>query len=577
MSCLRPSLRRATPRIPAVPASVSALDLFARHQPLLDRAIAAIASREHWTPYPESQRPYGEEAAAAGPANFAALQGRHFELACPAVAGRVGGERSPYGFDLGISYDQPDTDALLAHLQAQLPAWRAAGPQAWIGVCLEILQRLNAQSFDFAHAAVHTTGQGLPMAFQAAGPHAQDRGLEAVAQAWKLLREVPQTARWTKPQGKLDPLVVDKRFHIVPRGIALVIACATFPTWNTYPGLFASLATGNPVLVKPHPGAILPVAMTVRVCQQVLAEAGFDPALVSLVPDSLDAPVAKQLALDPRIKVIDFTGSSAFGNWLEDHARQAQVFTEKAGLNSVVIDSVTDLKAVARNLAFSLSLYSGQMCTAPQAIYVPRGGIRTAEGVLGFDEVAQALAGAVSKFLADNERACTVLGCIQSEATLARIDACRALGEVLLDSEARVHPEYPEARVRTPLLLKVDASAREAYAEERFGPIGFVIATDDTAHSLQLVRETLSEKGALTLAVYSTDAQVLEQAEELAQDVGVALSVNLDNGLFVNQSAAFSDFHGTGANPAANAALTDAAFVARRFVVVQSRRHVAGA
>ena len=46
MSCLRPSLRRATPRIPAVPASVSALDLFARHQPLLDRAIAAIASRQ---------------------------------------------------------------------------------------------------------------------------------------------------------------------------------------------------------------------------------------------------------------------------------------------------------------------------------------------------------------------------------------------------------------------------------------------------------------------------------------------------------------------------------------------------
>ena len=573
MSCL--SVSPVTYEDPAVPASVSALDLFARHQPLLERAVEAIASRDHWTPYPESQRPYGEEALAAGPVNFAALRDRHFELACPAVKGRVGGERSPYGFELGITYDAPDLDALLSHLQAQLPSWRAAGPQAWIGVCLEILQRLNAQSFDIAHAAVHTTGQGLPMAFQAAGPHSQDRGLEAVAQAWKLLREVPDTARWTKPQGKLDPLVVDKRFHIVPRGIALVIACSTFPTWNTYPGLFASLATGNPVLVKAHPGAILPVAMTVRVCQQVLAEAGFDPALVSLVPDSVDAPVAKQLALDPRVKVIDFTGSSAFGNWLEEHARQAQVFTEKAGLNSVVIDSVSDLKAVARNLAFSLSLYSGQMCTTPQAIYVPRGGIRTPEGVLGFDAVAQALATAVSKFLSDNERACSVLGCLQSEATLARIDACRELGEVLLDSEARVHPEYPEARVRTPLLLKVDASAREAYAEERFGPISFVIATDDTAHSLQLVRETLGEKGALTLAVYSTDAQVLEQAEELAQDVGVALSINLDSGLFVNQAAAFSDFHGTGANPAANAALTDAAFVARRFVVVQSRRHVA--
>jgi len=44
--------------------------------------------------------------------------------------------------------------------------------------------------------------------------------------------------------------------------------------------------------------------------------------------------------------------------------------------------------------------------------------------------------------------------------------------------------------------------------------------------------------------------------------------------VFVNQSAAFSDFHATGANPAANASYTSTAFVADRFVVVQRREHV---
>ena len=53
----------------------------------------------------------------------------------------------------------------------------------------------------------------------------------------------------------------------------------------------------------------------------------------------------------------------------------------------------------------------------------------------------------------------------------------------------------------------------------------------------------------------------------------VALSINLTGGVFVNQSAAFSDFHGTGGNPGANASYSDAAFVANRFVVVQRRRH----
>jgi hypothetical protein len=76
----------------------------------------------------------------------------------------------------------------------------------------------------------------------------------------------------------------------------------------------------------------------------------------------------------------------------------------------------------------------------------------------------------------------------------------------------------------------------------------------------------------MTAAVYSRSADVVTAAREAALDLGVALSENLTGGVYVNQSAAFSDFHGTGANPAANAAFVDAAFVARRFAVVQSRR-----
>jgi hypothetical protein len=70
------------------------------------------------------------------------------------------------------------------------------------------------------------------------------------------------------------------------------------------------------------------------------------------------------------------------------------------------------------------------------------------------------------------------------------------------------------------------------------------------------------------------DPAVLAGVREAALDVGVALSENLTDGVYVNQSAAFSDFHATGANPAANASLTDGHFVSGRFRVVQSRRHL---
>jgi len=549
--------------------------LFERHAATLDAALAAASARGYWSAYPESPSPklYGEGAAEAGKAAFDALRDRLFALDQPGTIGTVGAEVSPYGFPLGIRYPKPDLDALFAGIAKAQATWRAASPDAWVGVCCEILQRINRQSFLFAHAVMHTTGQAFVMAFQAGGPHAQDRGLEAVAYAWDQMRRIPADATWEKPQGRNEPLRMRKRFRIVPRGIGLVITPCTFPTWNGYPGLFADLATGNAVIAKPHPAAILPVALTVRIAREVLAEAGFDPDVVTLVAHEAGDDVARTLALRPEVRIIDFTGSAANGNWLEANARQAQVYTEKSGVNSIVVDSADDFKGLARNVAFSLALYTGQMCTAPQNIYVPKDGIDTAEGRMDFDAVAGGIADAVRKLLADPARAVEVLGAVVNDGVLERLERARALGPIVLDTQAIAHPAYPQARIRTPLVVRLDASDRDKYLGEWFGPIAFVIATESTAQSLAIVGESARTHGALTFSLYSRRADVVDRAVAVAEESGVALSINLCSGVFVNQSAAFSDFHGTGANPAANAALTDAAFVASRFRVVQHRMH----
>jgi len=550
--------------------------LFEKHRALIERAVQAIAERGYWTPFPESPSPkvYGDGAPEAGKKAFDALLNRRFPLIQPAIVGQAGAERSPYGFALGITYPRSDLDGLFAAIEQAEPAWRRAGPEAWVGVCAEILTRINRESFLFAHAVMHTTGQAFVMAFQAGGPHAQDRGLEAVAYAWDQMRRVPATAQWEKPQGKSEPLRMEKRFRIVPRGVGLVIGVSTFPTWNGYTGLFASLATGNAVVVKPHPSAILPLALTVKIARDVLSEAGFDANIVTLAAHDAGDDTAQQLALRPEVKIIDFTGSTANGRWLEEHARQAQVYTEKAGVNQVIIDSTDDFKGVARNLAFSLALYTGQMCTAPQNIYVPRDGIDTAEGHLSFDQVATALGEAVTKLVGDPARAVEILGAVQNEGIIRRLEAARSLGDVVVDTKTLAHAQFENATIRTPLLVKLSRADRATFLNEWFGPIAFVIATDSTDDSLAIARDAVKGHGALTLSLYSTHQDVIDRAVAIAEDVGVALSINLTGGVFVNQSAAFSDFHGTGANPAANAALTDAAYVANRFRVVQHRLHV---
>lgn len=551
-------------------------DFFNVHQDVLEQAVAAAATRGYWSPFSESPSPrvYGEAANDEGRAAFEGYKGKAFPLQLEGATGQAGQEVSPFGFDLGIRYPQVPPASLIAQSQAALESWREAGPRAWAGVSLEILKRLNQRSFEMAYAVQHTTGQGFMMAFQAGGPHAQDRGLEAVAYAWNEMARIPGQVTWEKPQGKHDPIRMQKQFTVVPRGVALVIGCSTFPTWNGYPGFFASLATGNTVIVKPHPGAILPLAITVSIARDVLSEAGFNPNVVLLAAHEAGDDTAQVLALDPAVKIIDFTGSSANGNWLEQQARQAQVYTEKAGVNQVIIDSVEDFKGVARNLAFSFALYSGQMCTAPQNVYVPRGGINTAEGHMSFDEVAAGLAQAVSKLVSDPARAVEITGAIQNAGTLERIQSAKALGlPVLADSQALAHPQFDGAAVQTPLLLQADAN-NDVILREWFGPIVFVVATDSTEHSLQLATRTVQDHGALTLAAYTTDDAVAKQAQKAAERAGVSLSLNLTGAVFVNQTAAFSDFHGTGANPAANAALSDSAYVANRFRVVQTRWHV---
>jgi phenylacetic acid degradation protein paaN len=559
-------------------------DWFERHRERFEAAQDACRTRACWSPFPElpARYPDAEAAQARGRAAFDTRLGRPFAFDPPLPGAHDGAaparhEVSPYTREpLGIAYPMPALDPLFDAATRAIARWADADPEQRIGVLMEVVDRLYRDHlFELAHAVMHTAGQSFNMAYAGSGVNALDRAIEALVHAHAAMAAVPHEAHWSRAFGR-ETIALRKTYRLVPRGVAVCFACASFPTWNAWPSMMASLATGNAVIVKPHPATVLPMAISVQVFRRVLADAGFDPDLVTMALDTPEAPIGKAIVKHPACAIVDFTGSTRFGRWVEANAHPALAYTETAGCNTVVLHSFVDeaaFDAALRSLATTACMFSAQMCTSPQNFYVAQDGVRVGAARVSCEAVGERLAGAIAELTREPRRAGMILAAIQSEATLALVREmeaeARVHGRVLLAPAAYTHPDYAQARTCTPLVAAVDTGQRALYGEERFGPVVFVIrCADPLAEATADVREF----GGLTAFVYADDEAVVARAEAQYARAGAQLTINLTGAMPLNFAAAYSDYHVTGLNPAGNASLTDLAFVALRFRIAQSRR-----
>ena len=551
--------------------------LFKKHQQVLDAALAACSARHYWSPFIESpsRQLHPKDAHANGKAAFEALLKKPFSLDQPAEIGRTGHEVSPYTQrPLGIDYPKIDVDSAMQASTAARLSWQQVSPEERVGLCFEMAFALEKQCFTNAYATMHTAGQAFLMAYSGSGPNALDRGVEALSYAHKAMADVPNRALWSKTFGRAGEVTLEKSYRLVPRGTAVVVCCATFPMWNAYPAIFANLATGNPVIVKPHPNGILPVALAVRCMRKILADHDYDPNLVIMAADTRDQPITLALLQHPDTAIIDYTGSQNFGLWIEKNCADKLVYTETAGCNGVVIQSTDNLDGMIDGLANALCGFSAQMCTSPQNIHFPLSGIDSDQGRIHFADFEQLLAAAINSRVDNPVRAAALCGAIQADESLAilarlRSDPCV---DVILDSGPYQHPEFPEARTATPLVLAVDAEHHALYSREHFAPVCFLIKEQDAEAALNNATQLARQHGAIASYLYSTDPVYKVRAENAFADAGASLWCNMTVPMPINFAAAYSDYHITGLNPAGNACLADLAFVANRFRIIQFRQ-----
>ncbi len=157
-----------------------------------------------------------------------------------------------------------------------------------------------------------------------------------------------------------------------PLGLVGVITAFNFPhavwAWNAMLGL----ACGDVVLWKPSLKAPLTAIATHRICDAVLAEAGFPGVLGLVIGD--DAEVGTALIHDRRIPLVSATGSCRMGRYVGGVVAQrlGRSLLELGGNNAVIVHADADLDLALRAVAFGALGTAGQRCTSTRRLFVHR-------------------------------------------------------------------------------------------------------------------------------------------------------------------------------------------------------------
>ncbi|MDD4138462.1 MAG: aldehyde dehydrogenase family protein, partial [Methanoregula sp.] len=144
---------------------------------------------------------------------------------------------------------------------------------------------------------------------------------------------------------------------IVPFNFPLNLACHK---------LAPAIAAGNSVVLKP--ASATPVS-SLLLGEMALA-AGLPPEAISVVPCA--SVRAEQLARDPRVAYLSFTGSCAVGWHLREIAGRKKVGLELGGNAAVIVHEDANLAYAAQRIVTGGFTNAGQVCISVQRVLVHR-------------------------------------------------------------------------------------------------------------------------------------------------------------------------------------------------------------
>ncbi|NZA25094.1 aldehyde dehydrogenase family protein [Luteimonas sp. SJ-92] len=331
---------------------------------------------------------------------------------------------------------------------------------------------------------------------------------------------------------------------------------------------FASaIAARNPVLAKVHPLHPATSEALARIAHDALLEAGL-PAATLQVLYHVEPDAGLELVGRRGIGAVAFTGSRAGGLHLKAAADAAGVpfYAEMSSINPVfLLEGALAERggALAEAYFASCTMGSGQFCTNPGLVVVPRGAAGDAF-----------VAAATERF--DAAPAQALFSGQGRDGLHAAVGALLEAGAELLAGAA--DPERAGFWVG-PKLLSVDggtflADAARRLQGEAFGPAGLLVRSDDAAQARAIARAL---EGSLTATLYRAgdgrdDAEAAALVALLRPRVGRLIVDRMPTGVAVSPAMN----HGGPFPAASHAGFTAVGMpgAIRRFAALHSYDHV---
>lgn len=293
--------------------------------------------------------------------------------------------------------------------------------------------------------------------------------------------------RWSSNQRVPTPLMLfGSRSTIVhePKGVVLIIAPWNFPINLVLLPLVSAIAAGNSVMIKPSEMTPNTSAALKKVISGV-----FPPEEVFVAEGGVET---SQKLLELPFNHIFFTGSPRVGKIVMTAAAKhlASVTLELGGKSPVILDETANPERAAKRLAWAKTLNAGQICLAPDYIFVHQ---------KHKTRFIEAFRTAIATMLPITEGNTDFTKVVNA-------DHFKRLSETLTDAQERGSQVlaggsvYESSRQIAPTLLEAPPLDSRVMEEEIFGPLFPVFFYSDLAEPLELIR---SKPKPLALYIFS--------------------------------------------------------------------------